>query len=289
MPSVKLGRKALLQVRAGGVTGGVGTWLTVGSAADVTLSLPKEAADATARDSEGWKQEVAVLKSAAIQVDQVWRDTDQAREVIRAAWDSDGRVGVRCLDAVNGEGLEANCQVMDLSQSQPIAGVIRANIELKPTIDSAARWVEAFGRAAVQPSGAASDPGGGDFPWTDPGDAVGVDGDFASAETDADEETDLLQFTIGPMDVGSSTRAFLRVLARVETGGTGASIEFGWAGGLVDPIVLTDQWAWYEREINLAPGWQDLVDAGTVFTINGQAAGASANTFEIDHAEISLA
>lgn len=164
MSSFKLGRKGTLQVRAGGVTGGPGTWITCGSAVTVTLGLTTEAGDATARDSEGWKQEVPVHRVAEVRLDMRWRTTDPARDVLIAALkaeDAASIIGVRVLDGPDlnvNEGLEADVHVYDMSLDQPIGDVQNASVLLKPAADSGARWREpappSFASASWAPGGA---------------------------------------------------------------------------------------------------------------------------------------
>ena len=282
MVLAKLGRKAHLGIRAAGVTGGSGNWLTVGSAVDVTLGLNKEVADATARDSQGWKQEVPVLTVASVQFSQIWRETDPARDVIRAAFLSEALIGVRVLDAEHGEGLEANMQVRDFTQSQPVAGLITCNIVLAPSEGSNARWLTTAGATSLAPSGVSEGvPAGG--PWTDFAAALAEGGDAAEASQAEATVTKPLVFAM-PAQPSTRTRVFVRIKCYMDPAGIddegqiAVTSPLGTIASFSPPAAL----AWVEREItSKVGGWEALLAAGTNVTLVGTG-GVGGTDFYID-------
>lgn len=290
MPAVKLGRKAHLEIRAGGVTGGSAEWLTVGSAVDVTLGLTKEAADVTARDSEGWKQELPVTKVASVEFGQVWRDTDAARAVLIAAWNSEAVVGVRILDAENGQGLQSNMQVMDLTQGQPVGGAQTASIALKPTVGSTPTWLESLGAPSAAASSAA-DQGGGGTAWTNPTAGVLENGAPATVVLAAAAGSTPLRFAI-PATLTERSRVFVRIKCSVTTGGDGANLQFSTPiTGVTDFVIEpTDTLAWIEVELTpLSVGWEATLAAGFNIDIGALAGAGSGQTFSIDDVQLRLA
>lgn len=290
MPAVKLGRNARLEVRAGGVTGGSAEWLTVGSAVDVTLSLTKEADDVTARDSDGWKQELPVTKVARAEFGLVWRDVDAARAVLIAAWNSGATVGARILDGANGQGLQCNMQVMDLTQAQPVGGGITASIALSPIPGSAARWIEALGPPSA-PATSAADQGGGGTAWTNPAAAVTENGAPATVVLSASGGSTSLRFAIPPT-LTERSRVFVRIKCSVTTAGDGAYLSFTTPITGVDDFLPqpTDTLSWLEIELTpLDAGWEDELAAGFNIDISAVAGSGMGQTFTIDDVQLRLA
>lgn len=128
--AVKKGRTGYLAISPGGVAEDDFSEFTL--VQDVDIQLTKDAADATNRGSDGWKQEVAVLKNCQVNVTGIWDPENEKLQEIRDRWLDDELVGVRAFDASDGQGVEADMAVHEFTISQPIAGIQTVSIVLKP-------------------------------------------------------------------------------------------------------------------------------------------------------------
>jgi hypothetical protein len=157
----RLGFQAVLQVRSGGMTGGGGEWTTVGTARDCTLNASMTEADATHRASGGFTLSVAAIEAASVEFELLWDDEQAAQEIIEAAYQSRGTIGLRVLDKPldeDGEGLLCNAQVLTFTRREPLDDTIKADVVIKPTYSAAApSWLEppppSYASAVWEPGG----------------------------------------------------------------------------------------------------------------------------------------
>lgn len=144
--SIKKGRKGYLAISPGGVEEDDFSELEI--VQNVTLSLTQDAADATARVSGGWKEEVPVQRVAEVTCTSRWDPTNTTLIAIRDAFLADDEaeqlVGVRAFDAAtDSHGIEADMCVHAFTLNQPLDGIQTVDITLRPAPGTnPPEWIE---------------------------------------------------------------------------------------------------------------------------------------------------
>lgn len=289
----KQGFRATIWIRDGGITGGSAEWIALGGARDCTLNTTMGEGDATHRAGGGFTMTLAILEDASVDAEILWIDDDAAQLVLEAAYASRGVVGVRMLDSDDDEtgiGLEANCQVLNLTRREPLNDTIKADVTLKPTYSTTdPRWVEGLGEsdAAV---GSYEEIAGAGEAWADLDNAVSEGFGLATAAID-DGASKAARFTFEARETERS-RVLLRIKANTSPGPFG-SPYLSISGNLIGDIMvrpLDGTLQWYEIELTPVPTWRTLVAAGTAYidiTANSGAGGE--NVFGIDAVELRFA
>lgn len=114
------------------------------NARDVTLNLETGEADVTTRANEGWRATAATLKDASIEFEMIVDQEDEGYAFIAAAFFANEPIALLCLDAENGEGLDADFMITSFSRSEPLEEAITVSVTVKPTLSTRApQWVGA--------------------------------------------------------------------------------------------------------------------------------------------------
>lgn len=139
--ATRLGMEAKIYYKVGGVAAG-GTWNELGNARDVALNLEAGEADVTTRANQGWRAVVATLKEASIEFEAIWDSADPGFAALRDAFLGNNPIGIRCMDAAGGEGLQADFMVTGLARDEGLEEAIKANVTLKITrSDTPPEWI----------------------------------------------------------------------------------------------------------------------------------------------------
>jgi hypothetical protein len=148
---VKLGLDAVIKFKTGGQDGG-GGWTEMPTVKDVTLNLEGSEADATKRGGGGWRATLLAIQDASVEFEMVWDVDDPAFAAIRDSYLNREKIGLQVLDADDGEGLQADFQIMSFTRNEPLEEVITVSVTAKPT-DSATppSWIEPEGGTLAQP------------------------------------------------------------------------------------------------------------------------------------------
>lgn len=142
---VKLGLDAVIKFKAGGQAGG-GSWTEMPTVRDVTLNLEGSEADATRRGSGGWRAVLLAIQDAAVEFEMVWDTADAGFAAMRDSFLNRAPVGLQVLDANDGEGLQADFQVMSFTRNEPLEEVITVSVTAKPTYSATPpSWIEPEG------------------------------------------------------------------------------------------------------------------------------------------------
>lgn len=119
----------------------------------VTLNLEKSLADISTRASGGWKTEVAVLKTASIDLQLVWDPADKGFANLQHAFFATNKyifLGVMDGNATTTtvgyqiQGLYAPFTVSNFSRAEPLEEALTATVNLRPTnvTNYAPAWVD---------------------------------------------------------------------------------------------------------------------------------------------------
>ncbi len=279
----KQGFRAKIWVREGGTTTGTAEWLALGGARDCTLNTTMGEGDATHRAGAGFTMTLAILEDASVDAEILWIDDDDAQLVLEAAYASRGVVGVRMLDSDDDEtgiGLEANCQVLNLTRREPLNDTIKADLTLKPTYSSVApRWVEDLG-ASSSPA-ADYDVSGVGQAWSNLGNAVSSGGGVASVSLSSTFSEDA-EFTF---DAATTNRPTVLLRVRARTAVLSGTPYLAISSNLTEddislPLDATLQT--YDIPITPVEGWEAIVAGGTANAIVSAVSAGAANDIELD-------
>jgi hypothetical protein len=137
----KLGMEAQLNYKVGGQDA-VGSWIALGNARDVTLSLETGEADVTTRANNGWRATVATLKEATVEFEMVWDTGDAGFTAIKDAFLTNVIIGFQVLDSASGEGLQADFMITGFSRSEALEEAITVSVTAKVTYSATApSWI----------------------------------------------------------------------------------------------------------------------------------------------------
>ena len=133
--AIRLGMDAVLNFKVGG-QGGVGAWVELTNAKDVTLSLEAGEADVTTRANAGWRAIVATLKEASVEWEMVWDTADAGFGAVKDAFLTNGVIGIQILDGSGsggGEGLQADFMITGFSRNEPLEEALTMSVTAKVT------------------------------------------------------------------------------------------------------------------------------------------------------------
>lgn len=113
------------------------TWVAISSVKDVTLQLEAATFDVSKRGNNGWRAEVATLKTATIEGNMIWLPGDAGFEALKDAFLANGSIELLVLDqpiATSGaQGLRATCMVTNFSRNEQLEEAITVDFTAKPT------------------------------------------------------------------------------------------------------------------------------------------------------------
>lgn len=140
--ALKLGMNARLNYKVDGQGGG-GSWLEIGNAKDVTLSMEKGEADVTTRANAGWRATIGTLKEVSVEFEMVWDTADAAFTAIKDAFlASQGIIGFQILDADAGQGLQADFDITSFVRNEPLEEAVTVSVTAKITYSATApSWI----------------------------------------------------------------------------------------------------------------------------------------------------
>ena len=139
MAETYLGLDGKLNFKVGGQAGG-GGWTELTNCQDVTATLQKGEADVTTRASGGWEQVKGALKKLSLEWKMIWDPEDAGFQAVKNAFFNDELIGLQCLDKQNGQGPQADFEVLEFSRPQPLGEAQVVNVKVK------------IGRSATPPS-----------------------------------------------------------------------------------------------------------------------------------------
>lgn len=125
----QLGMRAHLYYKVGGVSGG-GAWVEATNVRDLDWNLETAETDVTTRGNNGWRATEPTLSEGTVEFEMVWDNVDPAFNAFRAAYFARSAIGLRVFDA-EGQGLEADFKITNLSRSEPLEEAITASLTLK--------------------------------------------------------------------------------------------------------------------------------------------------------------
>jgi hypothetical protein len=138
MPAFVLGQDAKLYRNTG--TYASPTWNLVGNVKDLTFNLEKATADVTTRGNNGWRAEVATLKTASIEFGMVWAPGDEDFTAMKDSFLNNTTVDMLVLDGlvatVGSQGLRAEMMVEKFSRSENLEEALMVSVSMKPTYSS---------------------------------------------------------------------------------------------------------------------------------------------------------
>lgn len=125
----QLGMKAKLYYKVGGIAGG-GSWLELTNIRDVTFNLETDEADVTVRGNLGWRATEPTLSEGSVEFEMIWDSAHAGFQAVKDAYFNRAIIGFRVLDE-NGEGLEADYKITNLSRNEPLTEAITASVTAK--------------------------------------------------------------------------------------------------------------------------------------------------------------
>lgn len=130
---IRTGTEATLQYKTGGVAA-TGSWQALTNVRDLTASFTAAEADISTRANSGWRATRAGLKEGTLEFEMLWDVDDDGFTAIQSAFISNNQIiGMRVLDANNGEGLTADMVVTGFSISQPLEEAQTVSVTMKIT------------------------------------------------------------------------------------------------------------------------------------------------------------
>jgi len=136
---VRLGMEAKLYYAVGGQGG---QWNELTNVRDVTLNLESGEADVTTRANQGWRATIATLREASVEFEMVWDTADAGFTAIKDAYFNGDKIGLRILDAEDGQGLQADFSITSFSRSEPLEEGITVSVTAKVTYsDTPPSWI----------------------------------------------------------------------------------------------------------------------------------------------------
>ncbi len=138
-----LGLDAKLLYKVGGQGGG-GSFTELVDVKDVTLNLTVSEADVTTRSSGGWKQILVALKDASVDFEILARSDNVGFVALRNAYLNGAAIGLQIRDRTNGEGLQADFAVTNMTRNEPLGEGLTYSVTVKPRYSATApSWLEA--------------------------------------------------------------------------------------------------------------------------------------------------
>ena len=138
MPAFVLGQDAKLYRNAG--TYASPTWDLIGNVKDLTFNMEKATADVTTRGNNGWRAEVATLKTASIEFQMVWEPGGTDFGAIKDSFLNNTTIEMLVLDGLvattGSQGLRAEMMVEKFSRNEPLEEAIMVDVSMKPTFSS---------------------------------------------------------------------------------------------------------------------------------------------------------
>ena len=111
---------------------------------DVTINLEKGEADVTTRGNNGWRATVGTLKDGSVEFEMIWDTAEAGFAAVKDAYFNDTALALAFLDAVGGEGLDADFTITNFTRTEPLEEAVKASVTAKPTYSTRApAWVEA--------------------------------------------------------------------------------------------------------------------------------------------------
>lgn len=143
--AISKGKDAVLYINSG--TYGTPVWNAICNVADVSVSMTKNASDASTRCGDGWMESIPGLRDATVSFTSNFDKTDTEQQLLITSYMTDATVDVFVADgdisvAGSYEGFRAVCMVSNMSVDQPLDDVQKINFELRPeaTSDGAPEW-----------------------------------------------------------------------------------------------------------------------------------------------------
>lgn len=113
---------------------------------DVTVNLETGEADVTTRGGIGWRQTAATLKDGSVEFEMIHDPSDSDFGAIKDAWLNGTNIALAVLDGPSDEagvqGLWADFQITNFSQSQPLEEALSYSVTAKPARSAVApAWI----------------------------------------------------------------------------------------------------------------------------------------------------
>ena len=141
----KTGRQAKLYYKLPHIDS-PGDWTEIENVmGDLMLNDEKGEAEVTTRGSGSYRQWLTTLIEAGVEFEMVWDLEDAEFEELHDAYHNDKLIGIAVIDGAvaTGTGLIADMKVFKFSRSEPMEGVMVAQVTLKPTYSTRKpRWIE---------------------------------------------------------------------------------------------------------------------------------------------------
>lgn len=117
---------------------------------DVTVNLETGEADVTTRGGSGWRQTAQTLKDGTVEFEMIHDPGDEDFTAIQEAWLNGTNIALAVLDGASTDagvqGLWADFQITNFSQSQPLEEAMTISVTAKPARSSVApEWVTVAG------------------------------------------------------------------------------------------------------------------------------------------------
>jgi hypothetical protein len=140
------------------------SFVEMGNVSELTLGLTKSEANTSRRSNEGWRTRRAALKDMEVSFTQMLEAGDADVAAIDEAFDSGTPIKMRFLDgpSASGNGWEADYDVFEVTQNEPLEEAVTRNVVLRPT--TAPQRVTGGSIASMTLKNTASAPGAPDTP-----------------------------------------------------------------------------------------------------------------------------
>lgn len=118
----------------------------MGNVKDVTINLETGEADVTTRGGSGWRQTASTLKDGTVEFEMIHDPGDTDFTAIKNAWLNGTNIAMAVLDGASDtagvQGLWADFQITNFSQSQPLEEAMTYSVTAKPArSDVAPAWI----------------------------------------------------------------------------------------------------------------------------------------------------
>ncbi len=140
------GKDAVLYINTG--TYASPTWSAICNVTDVSVSMTKNASDASTRCGDGWMESIPGLRDATISFTSNFDTSDTNQATLITSYMDDSTVDVYVANGditVSGtyKGFRGVCMVSNMSVDQALDDVQKINFELRPeaTDDGAPEWL----------------------------------------------------------------------------------------------------------------------------------------------------
>jgi hypothetical protein len=109
---------------------------------DVTINLETGETDVTTRGGSGWRQTAQTLKDGTVEFEMIHDPGDADFTAIKNAWLNGTNIALAVLDGASStggvQGLWADFQITNFSQSQPLEEAMTYSVTAKPARSSVA-------------------------------------------------------------------------------------------------------------------------------------------------------